>query len=249
MNGLMWIHQPTQGRWVSLNDEIFAYKGEDGIETLKEHVDECVNFIEEHYIKRNYHVMLSRRMCYSAEIIKDVLINAVRLHDIAKAYEPYQGRIKRGDSAFGHEIYSAVIFHKIFGIEYLPFTIAILYHHHTMSGTNHDEIFHRFYRIPDIIGSNKVSLEVNDKELAKIAGVNVEFPEIVTFKEAEKTLREFFECMKSHSTNPIYIFSALILHPILRGDNFAASKNRNKDEKRKQKYWIPVNVPRDVLCD
>ncbi len=231
-------------------DDILAFKKGEIIETLKEHVDKCVNFIEEHYIKRNYHVMLSRKMCYSAEIIKDMLINAARLHDIAKAYEPYQSRIKRGDSAFGHEIYSAVIFHKIFGIEYLPFTIAILYHHHTMSGTNHDEIFRRFYRIPDIIGSNKVSLEVDGKELAKIAGVNVEFPEIVTFEEAEKTLREFFEKgVNPRSTNlMIYVFSVSILHPILRGDDFAAGKNRNKDGKREQKYWIPVNVPRDVLC-
>ena len=232
-----------------LNDEIFAYK-KDGVETLREHVDECANFIEEHYLKRNYHVMLSRKMCYSAEIIRDMLINAARLHDIAKAYEPYQSRIKRGDSAFGHEIFSAVIFHRIFGFEYLPFTIAILYHHHTMSGTNHDEIFARFNSIRNTIKSSEISLEIGSDKLAKVVGVNVEFPEVVTFEDAKKMLRKFFErCVNPRSINLTYVFSVSILHPILRGDNFAAGKNRGNGGKRRQKYWVPINVPRDILCD
>lgn len=236
-------------RWVLL-DEVLAFKEGEIIETLKEHVDECANFIEEHYLKRNYHVMLSRKTYYSAEVIEGMLINAARLHDIAKAYEPYQSRIKRGESAFGHEIFSAVIFHKIFGVEYLPFTIAILYHHHTMSGTNHSEIFARFNRIRDTIKSSEIMLEVDIEELAKVVGVNVEFPKVITFEDAKKTLMEFFKrCVNHRGTDLTYVFSISILHPILRGDNFAAGKNRGNDKKIRQKYWIPVNIPRSVLCD
>jgi len=231
-------------------DEVLAFRKGEVTETLKEHVDECTNFVEKHYFKRNYHVMLSRKMRYSTEIIEDMLTNVARLHDIAKAYEPYQSRIKREESAFGHEIFSAVIFHKIFGVEYLPFTTAILYHHHTMSGTNHSEIFARLNKVRDRIRSDRVSLEMDSKELAKIVGVSVNFPEVVTFEDAKSILTKFYRRYVNHDgTNIIYISSILILHPILRGDNFAAGKNRSRDGKRRQKYWIPVNIPRDVLCD
>lgn len=231
-------------------DKVLAFRKGEVIETFEDHVNECVNFVEEHYLKRNYHIMLSRKMYYSADVIKDMLTNAARLHDIAKTYEPYQSRIKRGESAFGHEIFSAVIFHKIFGIEYLPFTIAILYHHHTMSGTNHSEIFARFSRIREKIKSGGVSLEMDSTELAGIVGVNAKFPEVITFEDAKNVLMEFFrKYLNYDGTNLTYIFSILILHPILRGDNFAAGKNRNNGGKRRQKYWIPVSVSRDVLCD
>ncbi len=233
-----------------MSKDIFAYKDNNNVETLKEHVDECVNFIKEHYLKRGYHIMLSRRMCNSAEVIEDMLINTARLHDIAKAYEPYQSRIKCGNSAFGHEIFSSIIFYKIFGVKYLPFAISILYHHHTISGTNHSEIFARLNRIQKTIKSNKIFLDVSSSELSKVVGVNAEFPEIITFEDAKRVLERFFkEHMSSNDYNMNYVFSILILHPIIRGDNFAASKNRGNAGGRKQKYWVPVNIPREILCD
>jgi len=204
---------------------IYAYREVGGREeTLEEHVHVGLMFLDKLYISKGYHHHIARRLDIDEESSKIALKATYALHDLGKAYRPFQDMILKGQGAPGHEVLSAYLTLKCLNLDLSikgGIAFSILLHHHAMrviikavskvknyrsAFTISNEDLEYLSRLYSNLGL-KVSLE--DKIEPK-AIINILDKLTDLFKASPKVWKE-------------YTLAYLLLHPLVTCDIMAAT--------------------------
>lgn len=211
----------------------------DRVETLERHILVGLNFLHEIYIKRGYAEHVARRLNIPCKVAETILKTAYALHDIGKAYDPYQQLIIKGKGAPGHETLSAYIVLKHLNIEIglgkelddqfrKGIALAIMLHHHAMRS-----IWEALNSLCKVVKQHpKYTLSTHAQTyLVNIYSIlNIQVNNPTNIKPSiiiETILKKLAKTMKAQSNERrTYNITYLTLHPLITCDVLAAATSK-----------------------
>ncbi|MEM3791950.1 MAG: CRISPR-associated endonuclease Cas3'', partial [Candidatus Bathyarchaeia archaeon] len=205
--------------------KIYAYNDGDRVETLERHITAGLRYMQEIYLKNMYHRHISKRLNVSDEDSINLLKVAYMLHDLGKAYDPFQTRIIEGHGAPGHEVLSSYVAVKHCKVldENLTRSVAlsILLHHHAMRTLS--EAFIQFCEVKHFTISMEKAEWLKRNVYADVLNF---LPNSLTSEQVVNVLmRELNRLITpklSEGLGQIYATAYLILHPLMVCDNLSA---------------------------
>jgi len=101
--------------------QLYAFKDSKREELLKDHVEAGLEAIRAFYLDEGYHKFLVSKLSSLGVVLRPsqaeaVLVMTYIYHDLGKAMEPLQTRLKRGSGAPGHETLSAYLAASVMGL-------------------------------------------------------------------------------------------------------------------------------------
>lgn len=205
---------------------VYAYYEVGGREEpLERHVNVGLTFIDELYISRGYHYHMARRLNIDEETSKRILKATYTLHDLGKAYRPFQDMILIGRGAPGHEVVSAYIALKCLNGISLDFrraiAFSILLHHHAMRTILKAILKIKSYKSAFTLPSEGL------EELSKLCsnlGFNIALENRIEPETIIDALEELGDLFKASSEVwREYTLAYLLLHPLITCDVLAAT--------------------------
>lgn len=207
---------------------IYAYyKPGERVETLESHICRGLLFLDKIYIKWDYHLQVGRKLKLTPNEAERILITAYALHDLGKAYNPYQLSIQNGRGAPGHEVLSA--YHAInlqnFNTEIIrSIALAIILHHHAMRKLSKSLkiiLKNKYYSI-----SNEDAKHV-ERILRKL-NINISLEKHI---ESNIIVLKLFNLLRpilsiTDDVSDQYTLAYCLLHPLVTCDILAASTSR-----------------------
>lgn len=202
------------------------YKPGEREETLERHVIAGLRYLEELYIKFNYHLHVSKRLMVEPSEAELFLKATYALHDIGKAYKPFQDMIRSGRGAPGHEILSAIVVVKGLNVDLYAkrgIALSILLHHHAMRPIGR--------AILEALKSKKYTLPNNGLRLlstiSSIVEVEVKPVTAITVRELKEIIisdiAKLLSVEKLQDSWKVHTLAYLALHPLITCDALAAA--------------------------
>lgn len=201
------------------------YKPGEREETLESHIRRGINFINKIYLKYDYHIQISNKFEIPPKDAAKIIITTYALHDVGKAYNPYQSLIKGGRGAPGHEVLSAYHAKKILDLDLeiiKAVALAIIMHHHAMREIS--DAFATFLKY-----GNKYHIEDEEaKNLESLLkGINIELS-LDRKLESKNLVTDLFNLLKNilrvpENASKQYALAYYLLHPLITCDILAAS--------------------------
>ena len=213
----------------------------DRVETLERHIMVGLHFLHEIYIKKNFGKHLALRLRIPKNLAEKILKITYALHDLGKAYNPYQQLIAKGKGAPGHEALSAYIVLKHLNItsnmsskteEHLRrgIAIAIILHHHAMRGW-----VEALNKLCNVAKQHKTTMYFLNNEAERTLtsiyaklDITISCPKEIKVKNIVSTVLKEIQSiiskplMNLNYRNP-YKVTYTILHPLITCDVLAAS--------------------------
>jgi len=217
---------------------LYAYKSKERVETLREHVINGLKAIDAIYLESGLSETLAKRLGITREELAVTLKRAYLLHDVGKAYSPFQTRIDSGKSVPGHEVASAASVLKTLSENAESIATAILLHHHAIRGVKdaikkalelgnefklHENYWSELHDVHESLKVEKPPEKIYREDLEKLlkAIISVQY--------------DLRKALHNRSESISYIMVYAILHPLITADVIAAtlaSKNL-KDKMQK----------------
>lgn len=227
-------------------------------ESLDKHIRTALNEFNTLFVRTKYTSVLSRIFGYNEENLENACKICILFHDIAKAYDQYQERIRRrGEFTYpAHDYYSAYIVNKLIENKWKGEIItAISWHHGATRGFRVNIEETETGRILDEIVRELQEITLNESSYTYVLNMleNIikdyyikevkinELPNKITFKELKSFFRNFeVELLQKKKNEPKFFRRTHLLTRILLFcDNLAASKNRGNKDKSSR---IPIFI-------
>ena len=241
-------------------------------ETLWAHINTALVFYNYIYGSRNYErLILSRAKALGVDL-DEVLASAlpklvIALHDIGKAYEPFQSNVRKVGTAQLHEQVSAYVTGNVLFIDEKikeAVLTSIILHHSPMRGGSiavpKGDLEKVGLRYSGGQGSVFKSFRLlaweELEEMLEFLGREYGFSEYllinklpvdVSIRDISEEAKRLYEVLITRSIGPeIYMFSLLLLHPLIVCDNYSANINRSSSRRLPVRFLVDLPLPKET---